>query len=271
MTLVLPRRVAVAVAAIERLAADQIPTLVESHNHTWHSHVFAARFDVTSCSVPLTSIDHIRGAVRALDDFPCAIGAARWSCTALGRAVLEIDVCTTGDDAEAPPRLRLTNKRDRDADDESALVPTKVAHMEAPLVPSLPSRARELLRMSYAQLRNELGDLEHKFLDSLDVCRVPRVRAAEVNRCVQQFDAALVASRHGYAAVRLLLRPLILDDAHSPCTCIEVATIGPVSVRVDDLARTPLPHPAFYRADIWLRHSEICMTLTAVSPKCPIH
>jgi hypothetical protein len=277
MALLISTRVSASIAALAKVASEYIEGIEESNGHSMHDGVVAARFDVRHCRVPIAAFEHIREAVALLDGFSHRLGAMRWVCTALGTAALEVDLHMNRDElAFETAATRALGKRQRDSEDSGKQLElaAPASKYTAGALVTAGMQARELFARSLAALDRDLGGVDGKFLKSLDVCRVPRVRAPAAFAAVTAFENALYAARHGYQSVQLVMQP-VCTDKHSACTCIEVTTVGPIALRIGDVARSVETIEAaaaeFFLPRISMRHNEVCMTLDATTPACPLH
>jgi hypothetical protein len=269
----------VTIGSVVTAVSSVIRGATEASDHSIRDRVVTARLDVREARVPLEAFATIRDDIRRIRDIKHTLGPMRWVCR-IGAAVatLEIDLVSATDDAEpeAPhssERRALKRVRSDDsASDEDQRSGAKAGALVA--IGDSPLRIRRWFADTIAAMDTMLQDVDPALARSLDACRIPRIRMRCIQdtvHCFQQCvsDACRIQERFTTA-----FEP-IEKDVHSPCTCLEVALSGKLTVAVAHLAeataRIEKAAGPFYAPRIILTPDSVRLRLEASNPACPTH
>jgi len=277
-------------ASHTQAAASTVLACVKRHIESAtedQSHVISAR-NITVClvvaeDVPLDTFAKIEAEVAALPSFPFSVGQIRWTCRCDGRAGLEIDLqnLSTGKrtrdpsaDADArdtiapsaQPPLRLTmgggeHKEEGGMDGES-----KGRWSLMTLGKHTGATVRRWFDITRNRLVKDLLMVDTAFLQDLDTCRIPRIRAKAIHDTALCIEHTMDNSLRTAARDPYVINLGALDESRlSPCTCIVFSTHGVLALVVNEL-RHRLPDIAercedFYTVSVALTASSVTFTL----------
>lgn len=278
---VVSNTVNVTIGSVVAAVAGVINGATEASDHSIRDRVVTARLDVREARVPLEAFASIRDDIGRIKNIKHTLGPMRWVCR-VGTSVasLEIDLISTVSDVEPdtmPTEGRRALKRvrsdDSASDDEGrqqggAKSGALVAIGDSPL------RIRRWFADTIAAMDTMLQDVDPALARSLDACRIPRIRMRCIQDTVHCFQNCVSDACRIHERFTTAFEP-IEKHAHSPCTCIEVALSGKLTVAVAQLAeamaRIEKASGLFYTPHIILSPDSVRLRLQASNPACPNH